>query len=392
LEVICKNDKCQSSGLEQTFVDQVTECLRRIPSVKGIFFAGSMGSGELLWEAGKVGGALLSDVEIGIVTTNLAIRRKVRQIARQLGREFSYDVEMFLVTPRRLRLGSPKNLSFREHVPNIFMYDVMESACWLWRSKDFVTSRFSASDLPAWEGVRLILNRLGDGAPALIPWFFENRPLSDWAGWRSLVKLALALGDAILLMKGRYRAGYGRRAEIWSNVRTGLPYDAHGLEAVNLAYKARGGKDVSFDAVKPAQLRSFAACVLSDLLSCHCGGMAAGSDMLISLATWAESCRRHPAPVRYQAPISRLDRLYDSIFLLPSFYRSTVTWTSMKRALFFRLPPQVYAYGVMATGMLNPDPERGKEILQDEILTASRDGLRHSLGELTKIWWYVFCK
>ena len=98
--------------VEESFLNELVSRLRSCKEVLGILLAGSGAHGELLWWEEKGSRKLLSDVEVGVITNALGKRGLLKNIASEAGRRYAYEVELFTITPRRLRLGSPKNLSF----------------------------------------------------------------------------------------------------------------------------------------------------------------------------------------------------------------------------------------------------------------------------------------
>lgn len=370
--------------VETEFLATLVASLREFKNVKGVFLAGSGAHDEFLWWHDGQNTRMLSDIEVGIVVNSYRFRKKFKQIAENIGQQYSYEVEVFLVTPGRLKRGSPKNLSYRVHSPNILMYDIIEGCKWLWRDSTFQSAHFDASDFPAWEGIRLILNRIGEGSEYLVPWMLNQPVLNQGELQRWLIKLLLATGDAILINHGEYRPGYGNRARVWrKNIATKhVPYVCWNL--ILQAYDTRLGKPFELDNIDAVLVRDFIRQILIILMNNQ-------TEALDSIEHWLKYFRMHEIPVRFQAPIAKIDGFYDSVQVLPSLVRSDFSLSVIFVAINNHVPLQVFAYGVVACGVFGED-------LNDSLKASNRivahyfRGKENSTPYLIKEWWDALCK
>jgi hypothetical protein len=384
-------ERCISGGLDAMFCQELIVEIKKINGAKGIFLAGSAAQDELLWWHTGNKKVLMSDIEVGVVTSDLRVRKSIRSIAAQLSLKYGYEVEIFLVTPRRLKLGSPKNFSFRPHHPNLIMYDIAYGAHWLWRQSEMEVRQFNPAALPPWEGVRLILNRLGEGGPYLMPWFDEGIILNRALLERWVLKLLLALGDALLLVSGKYVAGYGNRKKIWQESGQSFDMGQEFSDTILAAYGARDGGGFSVNYLTPEVLLNRVRSIISILISKHCGLDDNNYNCLIDIDTWCSCFRKNKVPLRFQAPLKAFDGIYDSIHLLPSFYKSSFSFSVLLQAMRRCVPLQVFGYGVIAIGLLN-EKYSARGWMDSFFSRHSKVGEAVNIFEQTKAWWSVFCK
>ena len=369
--------------VEKAFLDELVSGLRSCKEVQGVLLAGSSAHGELLWWEEDGSRKLLSDVEVGVVTNALGKRGSLKSIASEIGRSYAYEVELFTITPKRLRLGAPKNLSFRPHAPNVLMYDLIEGGDWLWASAGFPANQFRPESLPLWEGVRLILNRAGEGAEQLLPWM-QGEPVNDSAELsRWVIKLLLATGDAVLIQNGQYHPGYGERGKIWKEQVSKASTSDVLWNAITQAYDTRLGGSFDVSALDAEILRRDIASVLNTL-------MPGKIKVLSSIECWSDYFRRNPAPLRYQAPVAFLDRWYDTLRLLPGLQKASFSVGILLAALKHRLSVQEYAYGVIACGFFGESLGDGLHCAEQIMREYRSDG--GSQANSMKAWWDAFCK
>ena len=101
------------------------------------------------------------------MTTRPWRKREVRAVAADVGKAHDVEIDAFLVTRTRLRRGLHKNIGLSTRSASVFAYEISTAARWLYGRDDVECKLWRASDIHPWEGVRLILNRLGEGAPCL---------------------------------------------------------------------------------------------------------------------------------------------------------------------------------------------------------------------------------
>ncbi len=384
----------EAPRLDPIFLDRLVETIKS-HDVQGVCLAGSAANDELLWARTPEGFRLLSDVEVGVIAPGFRERTAIKVGAKAVGEPYGYDVEVFLVTPGRLKRGSPKNLSFRPHAPNLFMYDFINSAKWLYRTGDLEIPELTPERIPPWEGIRLILNRLGEGAPFLLPWFAGDPPPADEDELqRWILKLLMALGDAALAARGDYRTGYLNRAAVLEKrVASGtIDLDGDMVETIQGAYRTRRGEDFDATAIDRTRLRTETRRLLGRLLSRHSGNRLAPDDTqwLTAQRAWAGIFQQTPIPVRYQAPVAALDALYDSLFTLSKTLRRGIRPSIAGAALAHRVPVQVIGYGVIAS-CLAGTPEEGAANCNAQLSRYLPAKNEESLGESLKRWWSAAC-
>ena len=329
--------------LPHEIVQRLTECLQSIPGVVGVFLAGSAARGELLCSAD---GALISDVEVGVVVRSRLVRPLVRRAQANLIDELNIDLELFMVTRERLSNGAPTNLSFRSHIPNITMYEIGEHAAWLWNT-NLHPRRFESQHLPAWEAIRLLLNRLGEGAPWLLPAKLTGSYPDDSPTLRWALKLLVAIGDAHLLLGRKYRPSYAERRVAFANLE--ISADSGLREHIIRAYDLRTGGAVDGTAL-PEPKALFDGCqqVLERLLAVHRDHQDSPR-MLSSLEAWARALADYPPVPRHQAPLRTLDTSFDALAVILRNARRPHIWRLIRLASTYRVHPSSIVYGLVAT-------------------------------------------
>ena len=178
---------------------------------KSIILSGSFGRGEatVIEESGKPN--FLSDCEITIIPyTYIFSRKKIDEFESNFYERTGLKVGIWGAT-----------LSFYLLVPffNKKMKPTMENHDLKYGSKiiygkDYLgrISDFKPEDIPIWEGIRLLFNRM---AEALEHFSFEN-PSKEMVFWTD--KIILACQDALLLSLGKYHHSYRKRNEMFQNL------------------------------------------------------------------------------------------------------------------------------------------------------------------------------
>jgi len=151
---------------------------------------GSAARGEETWRQGK----LVGDIDLAAVTWSpdpFTVRR-FHEAARGLGPDIG--------------LGCFPLYSLRRY-RTLEFYEAKRTGCVLWGETGvFERVRIeSAGDIPRWEGLRLLLNRVMECIRA------RARLLPPWY---AAVKTYLALGEADLVFAGRYAPSYQSRWEL----------------------------------------------------------------------------------------------------------------------------------------------------------------------------------
>lgn len=383
-------ESCFVGGLDQEFLQDLTKEVKRLNGVIGLFLAGSASQNELLWWGNADQKTLMSDIEVGVVTSDFRLRGKLKRIASKLSAKYCSEVELFLVTPRRLKLGSPKNLSFRQHSPNIIMYDIGNGANWLWRQTGLTIRKFTPAEIPPWEGIRLILNRLGEGVTCLMPWFDDDIVGDKIALERWVVKLLLALGDALLIASNSYTVGYGKRYEIWQKKCSLFQLGSEFNTMVSSAYSVRQGGIFLLNTINPENLANKSKEVL-DILIKKQNNQDNNISALTNIDFWCSTFQDAPIPYRFQSPLAMADGLFDSLHILPNLYKSNFSFKIVTNSVKYRVPLQTFAYGLIAVGLLGRNTE-GREWMATTLNSNSSSNKKINIFDLTKEWWDVFCK
>lgn len=185
-------------------VDYVASEIVRLFRPRSIFLTGSFGRGEVT--AVVVGGKVefLSDCEVCIISLRCLPRAKVAQLARNVKERFNLElsvyglkISLYLILPGMSRWIKPtmQNYDLRYGSKKIY-------------GKNYLTKipNFRPEDIPFWEGLRLMFNRMAEGLKYLS---VNDEPDSMSVYW--LYKIVLACQDTILLSLNNYAPSYRAR-------------------------------------------------------------------------------------------------------------------------------------------------------------------------------------
>jgi hypothetical protein len=189
---------------------RAVEAIRRIhPAAQAVVLLGGFGRGEgsAVVEGGSA--RALNDYDLLVISQDEGGREPLRQLSRELAGALGMDfVDIGLWRPDVLDTLPP----------TIFNYDLKHGAQVLFGDAALLARipRFTAEQLPSWEGVQLLLNRMAgllggfalqEGAPRVVvraPQYFRNQ----------VVKAFLACGDALIVQEGEYTHRYAERCAI----------------------------------------------------------------------------------------------------------------------------------------------------------------------------------
>jgi len=174
---------------------------------KSIVISGSFGRGEatVIEESGKL--KFLSDCEVILIPYKWIFnRRKLDRFEQDFYKRTGLKVEIWGFTPT-LYLSLP--FLNRKIRPTIANFDLKYGSKVIY-GKDYLKKipDFKPEDIPLWEGIRLLFNRM---AEALEYFSFEN-PTEDMLFWTD--KIVLACQDSLLLTLGKYHHSYRKRNEL----------------------------------------------------------------------------------------------------------------------------------------------------------------------------------
>ena len=141
------------------------------------------------------GSSWASDIEIGIVGS-IRTRLFARRASRFLSAVLDRDVEVFWIRPARLRRGSRRN--FGSSLPNLHAFNLARSeVIGTLPRRARPVKVWQPDELPAGEGLILILNRIGES-------MMRGSEYGD-------AKVAMSCGDALLIAHGSYGPTYEER-------------------------------------------------------------------------------------------------------------------------------------------------------------------------------------
>lgn len=179
------------------------------PATEAVFLLGGFGraEGSAILKDGEA--RALNDYDLLVISQDETGKGPLRGLSKTLADAFGIDfVDIGLWSPEVLERLSP----------TIFNYDLKNGAQVLFGRAELLDRipRFTSKQLPPWEGVQLLLNRMAGllsgfalrEEPATLeplgPQYFRNQ----------VVKALLACGDALIVQEGEYRHRYAERREI----------------------------------------------------------------------------------------------------------------------------------------------------------------------------------
>jgi hypothetical protein len=178
---------------------RLAERLHAAAPKASVVLLGSFGAGEGAVALGQNKLRWLSDVEVALLQSRPLSARALAQ-ARAAAREAvpHADVGVWWTSPQRVRLGRAsgltRNLWDLRHQSRLLAGPDRLAALPAW----------SPSELPAWEGYRLLFNRMAEQLAA------GPAPDALARAYRD-AKLVVSAMDAVLLAQQRYEAGLARR-------------------------------------------------------------------------------------------------------------------------------------------------------------------------------------
>jgi len=170
---------------------------------ESIILAGSFGRGEatVIEENGKL--KFLSDCEIILIPYKwIFSRRKIEEFEGNFYRKTGLKVEIWGFTPT-LYLSLP--FLNKKIKPTIANYDLKYGSIVIY-GKEYLEKipNFKPEDIPLWEGIRLILNRMAEALE-----HFSLKPSDEMLFWTD--KIILACQDSLLLLLKEYTPSFRQR-------------------------------------------------------------------------------------------------------------------------------------------------------------------------------------
>ena len=174
-----------------------------------VVLSGSFGRGEgtVLVKDGKI--HVISDFEVGCVDRNWFKRWKLRKLELILSEQLEVDLTLNFYMPRRFTKGLTTNLGRQSATLTIDQYELMAASRFIYGPDLRAKSLFiSPEQIPLWEGIRLMLNRMVETIAALLRWDDDEYEVGIQ---KALYKLLIACGDSLLLLHKRYNYSYKER-------------------------------------------------------------------------------------------------------------------------------------------------------------------------------------
>jgi hypothetical protein len=215
---------------------RVTEAaLEEVPEATAVVLTGSFGrdeGGVLRDPDGRI--RPLNDYDVLVLAPDAQPARvnRLHALGRALAGEFGIDFVHFSLWP---------NLAPAQHI-TIGNFDLRYGSRVLWGPPDLLATlpRFAAADIPLFEGLLLLYNRLGGLLSGL------GQPRGTDAYLRNqIMKGRMALGDWHLIRARAYDASYATRRERFSWLAGGLALDADGRRAVADGYTFKLDPDLA---------------------------------------------------------------------------------------------------------------------------------------------------
>jgi len=168
---------------------------------KSIILSGSFGRGEatVIEENGKLN--FLSDCEILLVPYKwIFSRKKLDEFEQNFYRRTGLKVEIWGLFPCALTRAKP----------TIANYDLKHGSKILY-GKNYLEKipDFKPEDIPLWEGIRLMLNRMAEA----LEYFSLENPTTEMIFWTD--KIVIACQDALLLSIGKYHPLLRKRSDLF---------------------------------------------------------------------------------------------------------------------------------------------------------------------------------
>ena len=202
-------DAAIEEHINKILADIVKELVLNIKPVS-IFLSGSLAKEEMTAFAvdGKI--EIVSDFEIGVLDWNWTKRSRVRKIEQFLAIKHGIDLTLLFFLPRRFKKGVPANWAPSQNHLTIEQYELIETSYFIY-GRDFSKQCCSVdpSDIPLWEGLRLLFNRMAELVGVL-----TSEQHHDKAFYKACNKLLIASGDVLLLKINRYHPLYRERKNL----------------------------------------------------------------------------------------------------------------------------------------------------------------------------------
>jgi len=194
-------------------IERIISRVKELDGIEGIILTGSYGrdEGSYSVKGGRV--QPLNDYDLILVTKNGdSIVEQLREISDDLAQELGIDfVDL-----------APMHPDYFASVPlTIYYYELKHGSRVLEGDKSILDRMpcFRPENIPLWEGVRLLFNRMA----GLLGGFLQERRRSlseqEYLYMRNqLVKAGVACGDALVLSYGKYHHLYRHRRQVFGQL------------------------------------------------------------------------------------------------------------------------------------------------------------------------------
>lgn len=189
-------------------VKGITEVLITEVKPTAVVLSGSLSRGEATayQKDGHIN--LISDFEIGCVDSNWLKRRRLKKLEPFLAERHGIDLTLTFFLPRRFAWGIPANWAPVGSSLSIDQYELVKAARFIY-GPDLRrnASELNSDDIPVWEGIRLLFNRMAEFAEAVL----LELPARGKGLLKACSKLLIASGDVLLLISKCYHHFYRER-------------------------------------------------------------------------------------------------------------------------------------------------------------------------------------
>ena len=223
-----------------SILNSITNILVKKVNPLAVILHGSFarGEGTVFMDEDEIN--IVSDFEISIVDNNIFKRKKLTYLRNELEKKFNIELTLgFLLTRRFYKQISSNWSIFENRNHPIEQYELLNGFKYLYlNGKALRTINISPSNIPLWEGIRLLFNRMAELIIAIISG--KEKEMT-----KACFKSLIACGDNILLMKKKYHYSYNKRLRnlelITFNKNELIPFNKEEFKFISNSYKYKLG-------------------------------------------------------------------------------------------------------------------------------------------------------
>jgi len=200
-------------------VEVIKEEIIRELQPKSIFLKGSFGRDEVSVKFDNDLVIFLSDYEVIVIPNRSIKRQKVKKLSENLTKKLGLKVEIATIEPE-LKFCITTRL-WNKILPTIENYELKYGSKVIY-GENFLERlpNFKAEDIPMWEGIRLMLNRMIESLQYFSIDYLNKYPSKEAEQnlffWTN--KIILACQDALLILAKRYHYSYKVRNETFQEI------------------------------------------------------------------------------------------------------------------------------------------------------------------------------